>query len=219
MQLLTLIPSFLIFLYAYYRLIKDDYVFIRKGISLEQSFDMAFLSLWSSIFFARLAYFLNDFIELKHIFYHFFSLHIGGFSLIGGIFGCFFSLYLLSRSRRIPLGRISDFTSVALLYSLPLGFFLNAFLFRKSAQLIFFFDAGVYFVLLVLFMQFLYPKLLSRKIKEGTVALLFLLCFSFLALGGIVITSLHSLGHLITVSSGVALGFFLMSSMLLLKRK
>src|SRR6266568_4274147 len=107
MQLLLFIPALLVFLYALFRLVKDDYIFIRKGISLEQSFDIAFITVW------------------------------------GGLF-----------------------------------FFLNAI---------------IYFVLLLFFVQFLYPKIMNRSLKEGVLAIVFLLLFSLIALTISLLTSLKNI--------------------------
>ena len=58
MQIFILIPAFCFFLYYIYKLVKDDYVFIRKNISLEQVFDITFIVTWSSLFFSRLFFFI-----------------------------------------------------------------------------------------------------------------------------------------------------------------
>src|SRR5216683_2730865 len=81
MQILIFIPALLVFLYTLYRLVKDDYVFIRKGISLEQSFDVAFITLWVSLFMSRLFYMLFHMHAGDNIVFYYFSLNRGGFSL------------------------------------------------------------------------------------------------------------------------------------------
>ena len=41
---------------------------------------------------------------------------------------------------------------------------------------------GTYLVLFVIFLRFLLPQLLNGKLKEGTIGLLFLICFSIVSL-------------------------------------
>src|SRR6185437_15947279 len=180
MQILLFIPSLLVFLYALYRLVKDDYVFIRKGISLEQSFDIAFITFWISLFVSRVVYSLFHAYPGENIFYDFFIMKKGGFSLTGAVIGGIFAVYLISRYRKVPLGRLCDFLSLSFLYTLPLLFLTNAILVTKNELLSVFLNAIIYFVLLIFFVQFLYPKILNRTMKEGILATLFLLLFSLI---------------------------------------
>ncbi|HEX8932403.1 MAG TPA: hypothetical protein VF810_04565, partial [Patescibacteria group bacterium] len=52
MQILLTIPAFFVFLFCLYKLIKDDYVFIRRNISLEQVFDIAIIIFLFSLAFS-----------------------------------------------------------------------------------------------------------------------------------------------------------------------
>src|ERR1700690_1261632 len=117
MQFLIFIPALLVFLYSLYRLVKDDYIFIRKGVSLEQSFDIAFITLWVSLFMSRFLYFLFHWSTKQNIFFDFFTLKRGGFSLTGAVIGGTLAVYIIGRQKRLPLGRLSDFLSLAFLYT------------------------------------------------------------------------------------------------------
>src|SRR6266851_2837112 len=105
MQILLFIPALLLFLYALYRLVKDDYIFIRKGISLEQSFDIAFITLWVGLFVSRFLYLLFHLHVGENFFIDFFSFKNGGLSLTGAIIGGILAVYLISKYKRLPLGR------------------------------------------------------------------------------------------------------------------
>ena len=218
MHLFVLIPSILIFLYSLYRLVKDDYVFIRKGMALEQTFDIAFETLWISLFVSRLSYLVMHVGSIKQLLLEFFSIYQGGFSLPGALLGGIIALYMISRSKRIPFGRLSDFFSLSLLYAMPLGFLSLSFFYHRTEMLIFFLLTIVYFLIGLFFAQFLYPKLLSRTIKEGTVAIYFILLFSVLTAGSIVGNSLHDLGKLISVDIAILILLFVLGIILLLKQ-
>src|SRR6266550_4737358 len=102
MQLLLFIPTLLVFLYALYRFVKDDYIFIRKGISLEQTFDIAFIMLWISLFTSRFFYLLFHLKNGESILIDFFSLKNGGLSLTGAILGGTIAVFLVSKYKRLP---------------------------------------------------------------------------------------------------------------------
>jgi prolipoprotein diacylglyceryltransferase len=198
MEFLVLIPSVLIFLYSLWRLVKDDYVFIRKGISLEQSFDIAFISLWISLFFSRLFDMAFHYQMDKNIFLQFFSLNNGGFSLIGAIVGGVIALFILGKYKKIPLGRVSDFFTLSLLFALPLGYLGSALFSERSQVLYTILNAVLFFLLLIFFMQFLKPKLMSRNLKEGTLSIIFLICFSLVTLLTNLLSSLRDLQNYFT---------------------
>lgn len=219
MQFLIFIPALLVFLYALYRFVKDDYIFIRKGISLEQSFDIAFITLWVSLFVSRILYLLFHIYQGENIFYDFFTLQKGGFSLTGAVIGGIIAVYLISKYKRVPLGRLFDFLSLSFLYSLPLVFLLNAIFAVKNELLSIFLNAIIYFVLLIFFVQFLYPKILNRTIREGMLAILFLLLFSLIALTTSLLTSLKNIQSFINPENITLAALFVFSLTMLIKQE
>jgi len=219
MQVLIFIPALLLFLYELYRLVKDDYIFIRKGISLEQSFDIAFITLWVSLFTSRLLYLFFHFYPGENIFYDFFSFKILGFSLTGAVIGGTIAVYLIGKYRRVPLGRLCDFLSLSFLYTLPLVFLANAIFVSRDALLSIFLSAIIYFVLLLFFVQFLYPKILNRTLKEGTLAILFLLLFSFITLATSLLVSLNHIQSFINPENITLALLFIVSIGLTIKQE
>jgi prolipoprotein diacylglyceryltransferase len=217
MQFLLFIPALLVFLYALYRFVKDDYIFIRKGISLEQSFDIAFVTLWAGLFFARLLYLLLHFKKGENLFLDFLSFKNGGLSLTGAVLGGTLALYLFSRYKRLPLGRLGDFLSLSFLYALPLIFLVNAIFVSKNTLLFVFLNAIIYFVLLLFFVQFLYPKIMNRTLKEGILATLFLFFFSLIALVTSLLTSLKNIQSFISPENILLSLLFLVSIILFIK--
>jgi prolipoprotein diacylglyceryltransferase len=217
MELLVLLPALLIFLFSLYRLVKDDYIFIRKGISLEQSYDISFITLWVSLFFSKLLYVLFHFSNKQNIFVQFFSIKNGEFSLIGAIIGGVIALYIFSKYKKMPLGRMSDFFSLSFLYALPVGLLANAIFVSKNQLLYVFLNVIIYFVVVLFFVQFLYPKILNRTIKEGMLSILFLLFFSTISLLTSLLSSLKDIQTFLTAQNGVTLLLFFFSIFLLIK--
>jgi hypothetical protein len=219
MQFLIFLPALLLFLYELYHLVKDDYIFIRKGISLEQSFDIAFITLWISLFVSRLTYLLFHITTVGNIFYDFFSLKKGSFSLTGAVIGGAITLYLLGKYKKLPLGRLYDFLSLSFLYTLPLVFLANAIFVTKNQLLSVFLNAIIYFVLLLFFVQFLYPKIMNRTLKEGMLAVLFLLLFSIIALTTSLLTSLKNIQSFVNPENIVLVMIFIFSIILLIRQE
>lgn len=217
MQVLIFIPSLLLFLYVLYRMVKDDYIFIRKGISLEQSFDIAFTTLWVSLFTSRFFYLLCHLYVGQNFLFDFFTPNKGGFSLTGAVIGGIFVVYVISRYKRVPLGRLSDFLCISFLYTLPLLFLSEALFVRGSALLFVFLNAVVYFILLLFFIQFLYPRVMNRSIKEGFLAILFLLCFSFIALMTSLLTSLKHIQNIASIENVILFALFIFCLVLIIR--
>lgn len=217
MELLVLIPALLVFLYSLYRLTKDDYVFIRKGISLEQSFDIAFISLWISLFFSRLLHVLFNQKEGTNFFIQFLSINDGGFSLSGAIIGGLIALFFIGKYKRVPLGRLSDFLSLSFLYAIPVGFLASALVVNRSELLSVLMNVVLYFLLMIFFVQFLYPRLMSRTLKEGTLAILFLMSFSLISLLTALLTSFRDLHTYINIYNIITFCLFLFSIVLFIK--
>jgi hypothetical protein len=219
MHILLFIPISLLFLYVLYRLVKDDHIFIRKGVSLEQSFDCAFITLWSGLIAGRLLYLVSHIFTEKNILFQFFSLKNYEFSLVGGIIGGMISIYFLGKYRRIPLGRLGDFFSMALLSIFPLGFLVQALVVKKEELLFVFLNAIVYFILLLFFAQFLYPKIMNRTLKEGTLSLLFLVFYTIISLTTSIFISLKDLHNLINPENIILFLLLLFSMVFLVKQR
>jgi prolipoprotein diacylglyceryltransferase len=218
MQILLFIPALLVFLYALYRLVKDDYIFIRKGISLEQSFDFAVISLLSGLIVSRSFYLLFHLHKGENFFVDFFSFKNGGLSLTGVVIGAACAIYLISKYKKLPLSRLNDFLSLSFLYSLPLVFLGNAFLVKSGQLLLIFLNAIIYFVLLLFFIQFLYPKVMNRTLREGMIAILFLLFFSFTALIMSLLTTLKNIYTFVNAENIILIGVIFVSIILLLRQ-
>lgn len=178
MQFLIVIFCFFIFFYSLYILGKDDYVLIRKNLSLEQLFDFAFFALFIGVLFAWILLIIfhpaieNDFTA------RLFSPIGASLSLTGIISGCLAGLYLIGKYRRLPIGRLFDFFSLALLSALPAGYLISIF-FIKRKEIFYFIIPGIFYLAAqVFFWRFLLPRIINSRMASGSLCGLFILLFS-----------------------------------------
>lgn len=179
--ILVLLICLFVFLYCVYVLANDDFIFLRRDVTMEKLFNMIFMGFFFGLLLSRVFYGFSASGIFTNPLVFVLIPYFPGLSLLGGVVGT--SAYLLFLSRRrenqFPLGRISDFFSIAFLISLPVGFLGFLLFSEKNGQMI---ELGAqaisYFGLFILFLKFLLPQLLNGKLKEGTITFLFLSCFS-----------------------------------------
>src|SRR5258708_5548518 len=174
--LLIQIICLFIFLFCTYVLARDDFMLMRKNISLEHIFNIAFVGLFTSIIFARAFYiFLNPakrFINpLVVVLFPYFP----GLSLTGGIIGEILYFIYLSRKKKIPAGRLLDIFSLSFLLSLSCSIFLSQIFLlvtKKHVDLVLILSIVVYITGFIIF-----SSLFSKgKWKDGRASfILFLL--------------------------------------------
>lgn len=175
---LILIGCFFIFLFSLFLLSRDDFVIVRRDISLNEIFNTAFLTAMVSLFSARLFYvffhpsgtFLNPLVFLLFPYFP-------GLSAVGGIIGSLIFLNFYSRKHKMPLGRVADFFAVSFLTSVPLGLLGymatgGGITKENTIELIL-------FVILLLIVLFIFPRIYKLNIKDGSSALTIIL-FTFI---------------------------------------
>lgn len=112
------IISFLIFLFVFYTLAKDDFVYLRRNITLDQLFNALFLGVPTTLLFARIIYiafhpkwtYLNPLVFFVLPYYP-------GLSLTGGILGVVLFIFLYTKNKKIPSFRFADQVGLAFLAS------------------------------------------------------------------------------------------------------
>ena len=154
---IIIIVCFFVALFCLFRLGRDDVILIRKNVSMEQLFNLAFLSCLPGVL---VGWFGN-------------SLPVG--IVAGALF-----LVLLSKSRKFPAGRIADIFSVAFLCVLPLGFILFS-LFNQQYKILYLLSAIFSLLLFLFFLLVLLPKTLRADVKDGSMTCLFLINVTLLA--------------------------------------
>lgn len=184
--ILVLIICLFVFLYCVYLLANDDFIFLRRDLTMEKLFNIIFVGSLSCLFFARLFYglFYSGEIFANPLVFLLFP-YFPGLSLLGGVAGAgAVFLYLAFRSKEdFPFGRLADFFSIAFLITLPIGFL--GYLMFAAEGINFEKIVGVilaYLILFIIFLRVLLPRLLNGKIQEGIISILFLICFSLINL-------------------------------------
>ncbi len=112
----TLIIIALIFsMFLLFNLAKNDFVLLRKNVSLHELFDAAILSMAVGLLFARI-FFVIDMQEYSwfHPFRFFHLVKVPGLSLYGFFVGVIPALYLLLRRKKV-LHRVYDILFISLL--------------------------------------------------------------------------------------------------------
>lgn len=219
----VLLICFFIFLYCVYVLSSDDFIFLRKDVTMEKLFNIIFLGSLISLFFARVFYGLshggNIFSNpLVFLLFPYFP----GLSLLGGVVGAG-TVFLFLKTRKnnpLPLGRISDFFSIAFLISFPIGF-LGYFLFsNESFSTIKSVSQGiVYMILFLVFLKFFHPRLLSGKFKEGTISYLFLIFFSLVSLFSNALPKINVLSYITNFENIIFVSLFILSTAMLIRQE
>ena len=184
--ILVILLCFFIFLFALYLLTRDDFVLIRKDVTLDMAFNMAFITFAVSVLSSRILYitlnpsldFLNPLVFLLFPYYP-------GLSLEGGVVGGVLFLLLISKQQKFPMGRLLDFFSISFLSALPIGTIGYFLLGRQNLFTIWPISlVSIYAVLFFVFIKILLPLLLSGRLKDGTIGLIFLICFAVISVVG-----------------------------------
>lgn len=165
---ILLLPFFvLLSFFTLYIVVKNDFTFLRKDISLKKAFDNAIISFIGFFVMGRILYvFLGIHQELFNPLAFFHILRYPGISFLGGVAG-FFAVLLLLIRRKHALFHIFDVYSVCLypmfLFSLTSERYTGNFLY---------FNIGLILLSVIFFAIALYSYK-NYLLKEGTLALLF----------------------------------------------
>ncbi|MBU2632125.1 prolipoprotein diacylglyceryl transferase [Patescibacteria group bacterium] len=212
----VLLICFVIFLYSIFSLSKDDLLFVRKDITMEKIFNLAFLAAFVALFFARLSYVL---LNPKPIFFSilgfFLFPYFPGLSLLGAVLGGAIFLFLYTSKKNMPIGRIIDFFTFGLMTVIPIGIWGKIILSGQNSILavgsIFY-----YLFILVLFIRFVLPNSMRGRFKDGTLGIIFLAAFS---IGSIFLNVFSSKSLSILTTENFVLVFILLSSSALFIKK
>ena len=91
------------------------------------------------------------------------------------------SIYLISKYRKMPTLRLFDFFSLAFLSTFSFGYLASSLFFRDREIFYYLVPAICYLIICVFFWKVLYLRLISSKLKDGSLSSLFLQIFSLLS--------------------------------------
>lgn len=179
---IVLIICLILFLFRLYHVANDDYILVKKNISLDDIFNCAFICGLVSLLFARIFYVILNpdpvfFSPLGFLVFPYFP----GLSLVGGMLGGIISLFAYSRYRNFPLGRVFDFFTISFAFILPFGL-VGYFILSGDFSI-----GGAIKIILSIVIAlaanfYLHPKASSLEIKDGSISILFLIFFSLTVL-------------------------------------
>lgn len=170
--------SLVIFLFTTYLLSREDFVLLRKNVTVEHVFDIVFLSGMVGLLSARLLFVLLHFKPgyLNPLIF-FLVPYFPGLSLVGGVLGVCLFIILYTKQKRLPTARLLDILSLSFLAS------LSVYVAFESVVLFFtrhFLTGGIE-AALVVFLIFFTGLSLSvfgkDRWKDGSIACVNLLAF------------------------------------------
>lgn len=209
--IIILICLFLAF-FTLYVLSREDFVFLRKNISVEEIFDVAFLTVIISLFFSRLFFVIDNFaLSYFNPLVFFLIPYFPGLSLLGAIGGYVLAVLVITKQKKYPRGRFVDFFAVAILSVMPLGY-AGFLLTSPKGSLIFSILPIFYYAILFLFYwKILLPRFLQGQIRDGTLGILFLMNYSLFTVLLSIIQAIKEKTPPITFTTGSLIFLFLLS--------
>ena len=199
----------LVFLYSLYILGKDDYYLMKKNFFIDHLFDFTLAGIISGFCVGRIVSFFVKVANRGGFFYNIFSVRDIPFFLNDLVLGCILAFYAIGKYKKIPIGHLFDFISLAFLTCLPLWYISDAFYVKRN-QLIIYIVLGIcYLFTTVVFWKILLPRIISSKHKEGSLSSLFLIIFSFLTLAASFTYKIFSNAFVLGTEDILLLGMFL----------
>ena len=206
--IISLLVAMVLYLFTFYYYVRDDLYFIRKGVSMEQLFNVLFLGLFGGVISSRLLYIFLDsnFQNVSKVQSYFISRSVG-ISIFGAVAGLIISYIWLTKRNKISMRRFFDYVSVALLAAFPilfLGVFSNLYLFV------------MYVILFMFFTSVLMPKYINGRMRVGSICLIFLIMFSLVSFLHDIFL-LYTENILLSKESFLFIGLFVLSFILLIR--
>lgn len=177
--LFIITACFFIFLYNLYYVSHDDFVIVRKDISIEKILSLGFLTGFISLFFSRLFFvILNPSSQVTNPLGFLAITYFPGLSLSGGILGGCLFIYFYAKLNKLPIGKILDLIIFSFIAVLPLGF-LMFFVFHFGKTGVVFNSLFLCtFIISLIFLKIIYRFSEKGEIKDGSFSLIFLSIFN-----------------------------------------
>lgn len=214
-----LILGFIGFLFTLFEVSKDDTLFIRKNVSLDNLFTLAFFCVGVGLLFARLFY----------VSFHFSLLYVNplafllvwyypGLSFPGGLLAAAIFLLLYARRRKMPLGHTFDFFGIALLCAMPFGYVANMFIepFHPFKHI---FLPLVVALLYGIGVGVLLPRSHRHELKPGTLGTSSILVISFVTFLTSILNSINAGKFSVSLTDIVSLVTFLIAFIFFIKQE
>lgn len=182
--ILVLLISFFVFIFFLYFVSHDDFVLLRRDITSDNIFNIAFMLSGVALFSARLFYVIfHPSANFLNPLYFLLFPYFPGLSLLGGFTGGGIFLYAILKVKKMPVGRLMDLFTISILSSIPfglVGYYILAGYNFLSFNVIF--TIVSYIILFLVFAFFLFPRYSKGRVEEGNMSILFLVAFSAISL-------------------------------------
>lgn len=218
--MILLIFSFFLFLFSLYILTHDDFIMLRKNVTVEQIFNIAILTGFISLFFARVLFVVFHF---NHGFLNplvfFLFWYFPGLSLAGGIIGGAAFLLYYATSRKLPAARLFDFFTFSMVAVLPFVSLITLLFAQSKARMIDLIIFILYFVVFFLFCFLFLPRYRKATIKEGSLGLFALLSVCIVSLVSEFLQKNSKLFSVFTLESLLFIGMLFVIGFFIIKRE
>lgn len=175
----VLLIGFTAFLFTLFMLSHDDFVFIRKNLSMERVFNFAFLAALVALFSSRLLYVIdNPSPAFSSILGFIVFPYYPGLSVIGGVLGGLLSTLVIYRGKDMPIGRILDFFAFSFLTAAPIGLIGMLILLKGRIDYMYFGIQIIGYIIFLIFSYFFFLKRQIKAVNDGKFCSLFLIFFS-----------------------------------------
>lgn len=221
-----LILCFVVFLYCVFAFAREDFILLRKNISLEHMFSMSFLTFFVGLLFARVFFVLGNFsTHYLNLLVFLVFIYFPGLSFAGAILGGLVFLSLILKRRKMPFGRVFDIFSLSFIFSVYVGN-LAVFIIDLFSKKIEFMSAGLSILFLLGFILFAYLFANLKFRKDGSCGYSIISFFSLVHLINLIFQKGRA--HLLTISFEevlllviflTMLGFFLKQEFFYSKKK
>ncbi len=216
---LFLFLGLLAFLFTLFALGRDDMLFIRKNVSLEDLFTLTIFTVGVGILFARIFFVLFDFkTAYLNPLVFFLVFYFPGLSFPGGLLAGATSLLLYARRKKMPLSHIVDFFGVSLLSAVPFGYIATLFLEPFSPFRHVFLPLLVW-ILFSIEVGMLLPRTLRHELKPGILGASSILVVSFINFLTNALHTINTGAFRVTASDSISLLTFLLSLIFFIKQE
>lgn len=170
--------SLFVFLYSIFVFAKDDFILLRKNITLEQLFNISFVVYVLGFLFARFVYVIEH-VSPRYLdpLVLFLFPYFPGLSISGGILIGITYLLLILNKKRLPFFRVFDIFTISFIYAFCAGLPLFAvveLILTGNIPYIPAIETVIYFILAVI----LTGLFVKNKVKDGSVGFLGISFFS-----------------------------------------
>lgn len=182
---MILIFATIVFLFSLFVLSKDDFVFLRKNVTLQTIFDTAVLTICVGLLFARLVFALSHpSLAYFNPLVFFVIPYFPGLSVSGLLIGGSAVLYMLTMRQKLPLGKMFDVFALSLLPAGSIVFLATATGKFLKKDILYGSVFTLFFIVLFLTTFLLHKISVKFSLHDGTVSLVGLFIFTLFSFLG-----------------------------------